>query len=187
MTKADLILCEMLVLRFQRNDHSAANELVALFEKPLLYYLRRLVGSEDDAWDLFQETWISTFRTLHSLRDPRALPAFLYKTGRNRAMLFLRRRNADLRLYLTAETLHACDEREPNFTSEDAAAVHAGIDKLALPHREALTLYFLQDLTIDEIAMVLGIPPGTVKSRLHYAKQALSEFLDKEFNHGESE
>lgn len=187
MNKAELIQCELLVLRFQRNDQAAASELVALFEKPLLYYLRRLVGSEDDAWDMLQETWISTFRTLPNLRDARMLPAFLYKTGRNRAMLLLRRRNADLRLYSTAEALHSCYEPEPSFTSEDAAAIHIGIDKIALPHREALTLYFLQDLTIDEIAMVLCIPPGTVKSRLHYAKQALRKFLDKEFNHRESE
>lgn len=56
MTDADLILCEMLVLRCQRRDNAAAEELVALFEKPLLYYLRRLVRSEDDAWDLLQES-----------------------------------------------------------------------------------------------------------------------------------
>lgn len=187
MSNADLILCEMLVLRFQRNDRAAANELIVLFEKPLLYYLRRLVGSEADAWDLFQETWISIFRTLRNLRDARALPAFIYKTGRNHAMLLLRRRNADLRLYATVEALRSCNEREPAFTADDAAAIHAGIDKLALPHREALTLYFLQDLTIDEIAIVLGVPPGTVKSRLHYARQALSKILYKEFNHSETE
>ena len=60
MSDKDLILCEMLVLRCQRRDaRRAAEELVAAFEKPLLYYLRRLVGSENDAWDLLQETWMS--------------------------------------------------------------------------------------------------------------------------------
>ena len=61
MTDADLILCELLVLRCQRGDPHAADELVALFEKPLLYYLRRMVVSEADAWDLVQETWVSVF------------------------------------------------------------------------------------------------------------------------------
>jgi RNA polymerase sigma factor (sigma-70 family) len=177
MSDADLILCEMLVLRCQRRDPSAAEELVAFFEKPLLYYLRRLVRSEDDAWDLFQETWISIFRTVLGLRDPRALPAFLYRTARNHALARLRHREADFRLYAALDASEGSTEPEPTFTCEDAAAVHAGLDKLSLPHCEVLTLFFLQDLTINEIAAVLGIPPGTVKSRLHHAKKALKAVL----------
>lgn len=178
MSDADLILCEMLVLRCQRSDPSAAEELVALFEKPLLYFLRRMVRSEDDAWDLLQETWISTFRALHGLRDARALPAFLYRTARNHALAHLRRRDADFRLYVAVDESSQTDaDAEPAFSFEDAAAVHAGLDELSLPHREALTLFFLQELSIEEIASVLGIPPGTVKSRLHHAKKALRAIL----------
>jgi RNA polymerase sigma-70 factor (ECF subfamily) len=184
MSEADLILCEMLVLRCQRRDPGAAGDLVALFEKPLLYYLRRLVRSEVDAWDLLQETWISTFRSLHRLRDPRALPAYLYRTARNHALAHLRHCDADLRLYERVENMPTGGEPEPSFTVEDAAAVHAGLEQLSLPHREALTLFFLQDLTVDEIASVLGIPPGTVKSRLYYAKQALRAVLCEGVNHG---
>lgn len=182
MSDADLILCEMLVLRFQRHDRSATEELVAFFEKPLLYYLRRLLGSEDDAWDLLQETWISAFRGLPRLRDGRALPAFLYHTARNHALALLRHRQADLRLYAVVDTPR-CTEPEPSFTAEDAAAVHAGLDKLSLPHREVLTLFFLKDLTINEIATVLGIPPGTVKSRLHHAKKTLKAVLSEGASH----
>lgn len=177
MPEADLILCEMLALRCQRRDPTAPGELVGLFEKPLLYYLRRLVGSEDDAWDLFQETWISVFRALPGLREPRALPAFLYRTARNHALAHLRHRDADMRLYAAVDALQAGTEAEPAFSSEDAAAVHAGLDRLSLPHREALTLFFLDDLSIDDIASVLGIAPGTVKSRLHHAKKALAAQL----------
>jgi RNA polymerase sigma-70 factor (ECF subfamily) len=179
MTDAELILCELLVLRCQRRDFGAADELVGLFEKPLLYYLRRMVGSEADAWDLLQETWVSVFKALHAIRDPRALPAFLYRTARNHALAQLRRRDADLRLYAAIEALPIETEREPEFTPEDAAAVHAGLNKLSLPHREALTLYFLQQLNIDEIAAVLAIPTGTVKSRLHHAKAALAKILNE--------
>lgn len=179
MTDADLILCEMLVLRCQRRDPSAAEELVALFEKPLLYYLRRLVRSEDDAWDLLQETWISTFRALPGLRDTRALPAFLYRTARNQALARIRHREADFSLYTALDAPECSAEVEPTFTVEDAAAVHAGLEKLSLPHREVLTLFFLEDLTINEIAIVLGIPPGTVKSRLHHAKKSLKAVLSQ--------
>ena len=70
-------------------------------------------------------------------------------------------------------------DREPDFTPEDAAAIHAGLTQLSLPHREALTLFFLQDLSIEEIASALGVPPGTVKSRLHHAKKALGTILNE--------
>ena len=115
MSDADLILCEMLVLRCQRRDPSAAEELVAFFEKPLLYYLRRLVRSEDDAWDLFQETWISIFRTLLGLRDPRTLPAFLYRTARNHALARLRHREVDFRLYAALDPSDGSTEPEPTY------------------------------------------------------------------------
>jgi RNA polymerase sigma-70 factor (ECF subfamily) len=170
-------------MRCQRRDPGAAAELVALFEKPMLYYLRRLVGSEDDAWDLLQETWMSVFRSLQTLRDGRALPAYLYRTARNHALAHLRHRDADLRLYAGVESPHVSADPESNFTVEDAAAVHAGLDKLSLPHREALALFFLQDLSIDEIASVLEIPPGTVKSRLFHAKKALRTILRQGDNH----
>ena len=183
MTDADLILCELLVLRCQQRDPSAAKELVTFFERPLLYYLHRMVGSEADAWDLVQETWVSVFKALPKLRDARALPAFLYRTARNHSLAFLRHRDADLRLYAAIEVPLNDTDHEPDFTPDDAAAVHAGLNKLSLPHREALTLFFLQDLSIEEIASVLAIPPGTVKSRLHHAKKALGTILSEGDSH----
>jgi RNA polymerase sigma-70 factor (ECF subfamily) len=141
------------------------------------------VDTEADAWDLVQETWVSVFRGLPKLRDARALPAFLYRTARNQALAYMRHRNVNLRLYAAVESTITETVHEPSFTSEDAAAVHVGLDKLSLPHREALTLFFLQDLTIDEMASVLQIPSGTVKSRLHHAKKALRTILDEGANH----
>lgn len=177
MTETDLILCELLVLRCQRRDLDAASELVALFEKPLLYYLRRMIGSEDEAWDLLQETWLSVFKAIPTVRDPRALPAFVYRTARNHVLALLRRRDADLRMYAAIEVPTQESEGEPAFTRDDAAAVHAGLNRLSLPHREVLTLFFLEQLSIEEIASVLAVPTGTVKSRLHHAKKALGKIL----------
>jgi RNA polymerase sigma-70 factor (ECF subfamily) len=63
---------------------------------------------------------------------------------------------------------------------ENAQAVHSALDELSLPHREALTLHFLQDLSLEQIADVLDVPIGTVKSRLHHAKRALKKILEPE-------
>jgi RNA polymerase sigma-70 factor (ECF subfamily) len=167
----------ILVTQCQRGDREAFAGIVRLWERPLFYYLRRLASSEADTWDLLQDTWLRVYRAIKTLRDPRTLPAFLYTTARNVAVA---------RLRLKSET-------EPTSSSEtesgaldcaflafdDAEQVHHALDQLPLAQREALTLYFLQDLTIDEIAQVLGVPPGTVKSRLHYAKSAVRRIIQQ--------
>jgi RNA polymerase sigma-70 factor (ECF subfamily) len=118
------------------------------------------------------------FRAIKTLRDPRALPAFLYTTARNVAV-------ARLRLRSDAEQPAAPRDADAGALDyafvafDDAEQVHQALDQLPLPQREALTLYFLQDLTIDEIAQVLGVAPGTVKSRLHYGKSAIRKIIQK--------
>jgi len=63
---------------------------------------------------------------------------------------------------------------------ENAEPLHHGLVQLPVPQREVLTLFFLEDFAIDEIAQILDIPSGTVKSRLHHAKKALRALLRKE-------
>ena len=153
-----------------------------MWERPLFYYLRRLSGSEADTWDLLQETWLRIFPALGALRDPRTLPAFLYTTARNVAITRLRLRERDQQHYLNGDdTAAALDCAFIAF--DDAEQVHHALDQLPLPQREALTLYFLEDLSIDDIAHVLDVPAGTVKSRLHYGKQAIRKFLENGDGH----
>ena len=63
---------------------------------------------------------------------------------------------------------------------DNAEQVHHGLSRLSLSHREVLTLHFLEDLSLERMAEVLDVPPGTVKSRLYYAKRALRAVLDQE-------
>jgi RNA polymerase sigma-70 factor (ECF subfamily) len=156
---------------------------VRLWERSLFYYLRRLAPSEADAWDLLQETWLKVFRSIKTLRDPRALPAFLYTTARNAAVTRLRIRTLEQDPQADAQDAPANDCAFLAF--DDAEQVHHALDRLPLPQREALTLYFLEELSIDDIAAVLGVPVGTVKSRLHYGKQAIRKFLSNGDGHAE--
>ena len=74
----------------------------------------------------------------------------------------------------------ADDVPDEQLRQENAELVHFGLAQLGLPEREALTLYFLNDLTISEIAELLKIPAGTVKSRLFKARRDLRLVLEKE-------
>lgn len=171
-----ILHCELYVVRCQRGDTSAFTAIVEMWERPLFYYLRRLAPSEADTWDLLQETWLRVFRAIRTLHDPRTLPAFLYATARNTAISRLRHRELEgQQLHPLTAALEASAKESTAF--DDADQVHHALDQLPLPQREALTLYFLQDLSLEEIAGVLAVPLGTVKSRLHYGKAALRKIL----------
>jgi RNA polymerase sigma-70 factor (ECF subfamily) len=170
-----LLESALLVVRYQRGDRGAFEGIVKLWEPSLFYYLRRLAASEADAWELLQETWLKLFRSLRALRDPHALPAFLYKTAHNTAVSRLRKRElVEVESYPEVSDDAAAN---PIDAFDNADEVHHALDQLPLAQREALTLYFLEDLSLDEMAETLGVPVGTVKSRLHYGKAAMRKIL----------
>ena len=187
---AEAVRCELLVLRCRRGEPTGWREVIGLFERRLFYYLRRLVGgAERDAWDVLQQTWMEAYRNLHRLAEPRALRTWLYRIAHCQAVSHARR--AGREPPAVADELGdapdvgdlpagGADDADPFAAADAAEQVHAGLARLSLPHREVLTLHFLEDLPVEEIAAVLGVPPGTVKSRLHYAKRALRAALERE-------
>jgi RNA polymerase sigma-70 factor (ECF subfamily) len=173
-------LVELLVLRCQRRDAEAARALVGMFERPLVYFVRRLVGSEEEAWDVVQEVWMRVFRGIGSVREARAFAGFLYAAARNAAIAHLRKRRVREAVVTSVEEVAeagAVEEAE-EFGAEEAEAVHRGLEKLSLAHREVLTLFFLRELSIEEIAGVVGVAAGTVKSRIYHAKRALRRVME---------
>jgi RNA polymerase sigma-70 factor (ECF subfamily) len=170
---SDAIAQELLVLRWRRGDRSAIDEIFARWNPKLLFYVRRLADDEQAAMDVLQQTWMQVVRRLSTLKEPQRLNAWLYTIARNAAMAH--HRNG--RHVGTSELLIDVPADEPLLPLEDVEAVHAALPKLSHEHREVLTLFFLQDLTLDQIAQVLGAPRGTVKSRLHYAKHAMRKIM----------
>ena len=173
----DAVARELLALRCQAGDRSAFEELVRSTEGRLFYFVRRLVRDEADAWDVLQQTWVRAVRGIASLDDPARVLPWLYRIARNAAFSH-RRRRAD-----EPDSLDGLDvdvaSHDDTFAFDDAEAIHAGLDALSLPHREVLVLTFLDEMGEDDVAAVLGVPTGTVKSRLHYAKRALRRAMDK--------
>lgn len=179
MTEKERIAAELLAIRCRRGDRDALRELVKTWEKRLFYYIRRLVPDEQDAWDILQETWVGVLRGIRGLQNPGGLAAWLYSVARNRVMDHFRE-VYDLNTADEAENGPIEDIPDPSPPLEDAERVHQALERLSIPHREALTLHFLEGFSIEEIACIVGIVPGTVKSRLHYAKLSLRAVLEKE-------
>lgn len=172
---------QLLIIRLRRNDKDAFSDLVELWEKRLFYFIRRIVAQEEDAWDVLQETWMKVHMKIRQLRDLSAFSAWVYRVARHAAISHLRsgqRRELLQEENPQRETLQGTEG--PEFSEDQAALVHWGLDQLPLPQREALALFFLEDFSVNEIAAVTSVSPGTVKSRLHYGKRRLREIIEEE-------
>jgi len=176
---------EWLALRCQSGESEAFEDLIAIMERPLLYYAMSLTGNHDSALDVLQDVWLKVFRGMRKLKDPGSLRPWLYSITHGVAVDRIRRNYSREQAEQTQlEDLN--DLEEPLFAKEQADDVHQGLCQLGLKHREVLVLHFLEDLSIAEIAEVIGCSEGTVKSRIHYAKQKLKEVLTG-VNHGNEE
>jgi RNA polymerase sigma-70 factor (ECF subfamily) len=180
VTEKEGIYCELLVLRCRQGQRAALEELVRTWERPLFYYIRRLIDDEDEARQILQQSWVSVLQGLGWLREPRKLPAWLYSIARKTALTHLRNKYGEQTASRGCETGATVDVADTQLDFDNAEQIHYGLGRLSILHREVLTLFFLQDLSIEEIAGVLEIPIGTVKSRLHHAKRALKAVLEQE-------
>jgi RNA polymerase sigma-70 factor (ECF subfamily) len=177
----DDIRNELLVLRCRRQDAAAWNELVRLFQDRLFYFVRRFVRDDDQAAVVMQDLWIQVLRGLPFLRSSDRLTPWLYTIAR-RMVVNRYRRDASDPTTAAAEVsgVSAEDEHEPFEQFENAELVHFGLSRLDVAGREVLTLHFLEEFSVDEIAGILEIPGGTVKSRLFRARSELRRILDQE-------
>jgi RNA polymerase sigma-70 factor (ECF subfamily) len=167
---------EWIALRCQAGEPGSFEELVATMERPLLYYVAKLTGSEESALDVLQEVWIRAFRGIHKLKEPGALRAWLYRIAHGIAVDRIRSNSSRER----AEETHSEAFQEavdPSFAEEDSVAVHQALNELEPDQREVLVLHFLEEFSLAEISGIIGRPEGTVKSRLHYARKAMKTIL----------
>jgi RNA polymerase sigma-70 factor (ECF subfamily) len=167
---------EWIALRCLSGDTTGFADLVATMERPLLYYATKLIGNAETALDVLQDVWVKAFRGIRGLRDPASLRPWLYRITHGLAVDRIRQHVSREK----AEEAHVAGLHEAtdvSFTADDAAAIHEALNYLEAKHREVLVLYFLEDLSLAEIAAVVGCPEGTVKSRLYYAKRTMKKIL----------
>jgi RNA polymerase sigma-70 factor (ECF subfamily) len=168
----------VLILRCQAGDEIAFAELVERYGPRLRYFVRRMLDA-GEADDVLQEIWLDVFRGLGRLQDAAAFHAWLYRLARDRVLRQLRRKRPPHQPLLDADVAEMTDD---DFTAEDAGRIHAALAELPPEQREVLVLRFLEEMSYEDIARVIDAPVGTVRSRLHYAKQALRRILERGSN-----
>jgi RNA polymerase sigma-70 factor, ECF subfamily len=174
----DRLYERVLVLRCQSGDERAFAELVERYQPRLRYFLRKMLWDIHGAEDALQDVWLSVFRAVSRLADAGAFRAWLYRLARDRALGELRKRRLRYEPLEAVEVMDAGAE-DASFTADDVKRIHAALDELTTDHREVLLLRYVEDMTYEEIAQFVGCEVGTVRSRLHYAKNALRDVLER--------
>ena len=167
----------LLVLRCQGGDETALRELIERYSPGLRLFLAKICDRRSSADDLLQETWVDVYQKINRLENPDAFVAWLYRIARDKAFREMRRRPMP-----SQESDEGCTEQlaepEEDFTAEEAEQVRLALDELPIDQREMLILRFVESMSYQQIAEVIGCPLGTVRSRLFYAKQALRAKLE---------
>ena len=177
MSSDEQLILQVLILRCQMGDPGALAELIAKYERPLRYFISRLLGDLAMTEDIFQDTWLSVLGRISTLKDAEAFGAWLYRIARNKVYHQLRRKK---RLTELNESLPVPNgAEEPTFSADDAARIHKCLTVIRPQHREVLMLRFLEQMSYRQISEVLRCSLGTVKSRIYYAKLALKEEMEK--------
>lgn len=167
------------MLQAQQGDSEAFRSLVNRYERQLFYYMMRFTPNPDHAADTLQDVWLTVFRGLKNLRAPEAFRVWLYQITHDKIASFVRREARKEQIFEAFTNEQTVDGFYEDPLFDDAELVHRALDSLSPEHREALTLRFLEDLSLEEIAETLRCQLGTVKSRLHYAKLAVRKFLEE--------
>lgn len=161
-------------------DADAREQLFREWLPVVLQWCRRLGGPRVDADDAAHDVMLILLTRLDALRDDAAFGSFVF--GCTRRVLARHRRVAWVRRWTGALGFDAASDGEsPERTSErnsSRSAIARAIDTLGADHREVIVLFELEERSVEEVAALLGVPVGTVKSRLSRARARLADALD---------
>jgi RNA polymerase sigma-70 factor (ECF subfamily) len=170
------VLDEFLVAQSQCGDSEAFASLVGRWHPRLLRNALRYTGDAEAAKDVAQEVWLAIARGLHSLNDPACFRAWAYRIVANKSRDWIRRERSRRRLN------QSLDRPSPGVEqgSEAVERIRIAIGELDTDQRTILTWFYMEEMSVREIAEALSIPPGTVKSRLYHARHALRACLEED-------
>jgi RNA polymerase sigma-70 factor (ECF subfamily) len=180
------------VARLRRGDMDALSALISRYQNRLYRYLLRLVREPAEAEDLFQQTWLRVVEKIRSFDPSRNFDAWLFIVARNLAIDRLRRIHPEsldepiLEGFPGGTAMDRLASKEPAaidrvLERERSSRLTTALTVLPVPYREVLTLRFEEEMKLEEIAQVLGVPLSTVKSRLRRSLEQLRRCLETRY------
>ena len=180
---------EILILEYRAGDLNALEALISRWQVRIYCYVLTLARDKEAAWDICQDVWLATISGLRKSERIRNFPAWLYRVAHNKAVSHLRKtRRLEERKDALLQVAEEDSDGTPDLLNsvDDALLVHTCLRELPLAQREVLGLFYLDDLSLGDIAQILDVPQGTVQSRLHYGRMKMKELLLKRgYSHDE--
>lgn len=173
-----------IIIKLQQGDLEALGLLYDRYRQLVYHTALAICGDADAANDLLQDVFLRLYRFAGHIDPQRPLEPWLYRMTANLTYTWIKRNRRwlhtleDWAEWLTGFGRQNLDEVVER--NDDWQRVQRAVERLPLPQRVVIVLYFLNDLSIQEIADILEVPAGTVKSRLHYGRIALRNSLGVE-------
>lgn len=171
---------ELLVLECQSGDSEALRALYRRWQPRFARHAWCLTAEREAARDVVQDAWLAIVRGLRRLDDPARFRVWAYRIVSNKCADWLRRRLVERRAEreLAAGPAAICSTSETD-SEDDVAVMLEALATLPREQRAILSLRYLDGMGIAEIGRVLGVPSGTVKSRLFYARRQLRRVIER--------
>ncbi len=170
-----------LIIQLQQGSLDALGELYDRFRQMVYRTALAITSDPEAANDLLQDVFLRLYRFADRIDPQRPLEPWLYRMTANLAYTWVKRRNRWIRpLEDLADWLAGNSRNSPQEAAErneDWRRIQQAIASLPLPQRVVVVLYYLNDLSLQEISDILDVPVGTVKSRLHYGRNSLKHNL----------
>lgn len=181
----------VVVKQVQGGDVAAFDKLILKYRERLFGVIYNLTSNREDASDLTQDAFIKAFQSIHRFQGHSSFFTWLYKIGVNATLSHLRKNR--LKSFFSLEKIQEdgassqvieqlTDKRgadRDSYLRELQEKLNEALQKLSIPHRTVITLFEIDGLSHAEIAEITGSSEGTVRSRLHYAKQFLQGEMTK--------
>lgn len=183
MHDSDTTTDEELARLTQGGDREAFGVLVDRYEAKLARYGRKFLSVEEDIEDVLQEVYIRAYRNIQSFDTRQRFSPWIYRIAHNTFVNELRRKSrapfftVDFDSFIAHPHADEKTERESE-EREMKELVEKGLEQVPPKYREVLILFYLEDLSYQEIADVLQVPIGTVSVRLKRAKEALGKVYE---------
>jgi RNA polymerase sigma factor (sigma-70 family) len=172
---------DLLVISAQGGNHKAFNLLVLTYQKALLRFAYKLCHDHELANDAVQDCWIKVSKNLYQLKDPRVFKSWLYRTLKWRVTDLFRAQLRDKKKCdngLNEGFTGNNQETDYVHTSDVKSELSNAIKRLPAVEKQMIHLFYLDEMKLAEISIILDIPVGTVKSRLNRARKLLQQKFD---------
>ena len=178
-----------IITRVLKGDQQVFSILVERYQNYVFTLVLRFLESREDAEELSQDIFVKAYRSLADFRGESKFSTWLYTIVRTSCLTFLRKRKLDTTSLDNEKTMIQLENQESAYKANRIeqrsrqSMVNEAIKMLGPDDAQVITLFYKAEQSLEEMGIILGLDPNTVKVKLHRARQRLKTTMEKHFSH----